>query len=163
MTIKVSPGPGEIFNVVEMVLETLNFRDHQLSDRRDDAVESGKCLIAVPRNRFPDPLLAFFDSRPTPLVRMAIPIPDVDIHQARLQEFSRIDLLIVVFLKPPVEIICSNDSFGTSKARILVVFGSRVFFNRAKHAAEFLPKLTQSAHVWENYRAHSGIQNPYCV
>ena len=71
-----------------------------LRDRGNDAVESAERLVAVARDRLPDPLAVLLEPGPAPLQDVSIPVSHQDVDEARAQVAAGVHPFVVVLLEP---------------------------------------------------------------
>src|SRR5207248_10329509 len=88
-------------------------------DQWEQAVQPRKRLVPVARDRPPDVNGVLVESGPAPLVRVAVPVADEDVDQARREEGTRVHTMARVRRETVPHLLGARDPVGPLEPNVL--------------------------------------------
>ncbi|CAA9366669.1 MAG: hypothetical protein AVDCRST_MAG89-4157, partial [uncultured Gemmatimonadetes bacterium] len=116
--------------------------------------------VAVAGDRLPDLHAAAVEARPAPLVRVAVPVADHHVHQARLEEGGRVHAVVGLLLQLVQEVLRSLDPLRIGEGDAAVIVVHRPLFHLAQPARELLAVLAQERVVGHDVQARHHVHHP---
>ena len=148
--------PGEPHDAGIRGGEFDQLRSGEPGQGQQQAVEPGKGLVAVARDRGPREGIRVAQPGPAPLVLVAVPVAQEYVDQPRGQERAGIDPLVLVLLEPLEQLLGADDLARAGEAWALV---RRTLLDGAEHPAELAPELAQRRRIGKQHQARLRMED----
>ncbi len=153
-----APGQAKGTGIVAVEADVMGVAEGDQLD--EQPIHACERPVAIARDRLPYDAVAPIEGRPSPLARMAVPVADEDVDQARAQVRLVIEAVARGLLEAIEERLAAGDAAGARREHRAALFGLvGPLLDETEQAGELGAVLAEAGVVGHDDEARIGLQH----